>query len=351
MAARELTLRHLALFAVWLLGFALGASAVGRVAGTPLDPAIAARLRHLASHPGEYDTLFFGSSLTHRSVDPAVFDAEMAALGRPTRSFNLAFPGMRPHETDALLRRVLESRPRGLRHVVIELADWTPEIPGAGRFTARAIAWHDSFEVLSVLRSLWRWQAPLPEKLALARTHLLHWAAGMTGVGRAADALRPGGPATEQPPEQIEREIAGRGFRGFEPEEYREGPTALHRRKFLASLDAYRRAVAGLHEANAARTSLARFNVEAVEAQVDAVRAAGALPVFLIPPLAEPTPELHELGRAGIVPTLLSFSDPVAYPALFEPERRFDLRHLDSEGSRLFTRLLARQFAAQLGDD
>jgi hypothetical protein len=49
---------------------------------------------------------------------------------------------------------------------------------------------------------------------------------------------------------------------------------------------------------------------------------------------------------AGSDALFIDLSDPVAYPALFDPPVRRDGSHLTAEGSQLFTRLVAQQLAA-----
>ena len=341
MAERAGAAAGVALFA---LAFALGVAAAGRVLTPPSDPEVELKLAVLREQLDEVDTLFVGSSRFLRGVAPRAFDRVMAARGHPTRSFNLAMQAMRPHESNRLLRRVLAWHPPALRFVFLDLMDWEPLLERANRFTPRATAWHDWSETVSVLRSTLRSELPTVDRLELAATHLLHWASFELRVGRGAAALRPepvpGGPARDLL-------VRRRGFVPFTPAEYEEGITGSNRRAFEASLDEYRRTVAGLARANAAPVSLESWNVPALRAQVAAIRAAGAEPIHVLPPVGEATPALYRLAEAGHVPVLLAF-DPVLHPELFAEDVRFDGRHLAREGPELFTRALARRFAAWL---
>lgn len=331
--------------ALFLLAFGLGAAALARLLPPPSDPRIELELSVLEAQLGEVDTLFVGSSRFFRGISPRAFDRVMAARGRRTRSFNLAMQAMRPHESNQLLRRVLAWEPPALRFVFVDLMDWEPRIEGANRFTPRAIAWHDGAETASVLRSTLRSELPALERLDLVATHLLHWAARELRVGAAAARLSGPPEVDEAVRAAVER---GRGFVPFAPREYREGVSGANRRSFEASLPSYRRTVAGLAAANAEPAALDGFNVPALEAQVAAIRAAGAEPIHVIPPVGEATPVLFRLAEAGHVPVLFAFTDPDRHPELFAEEVRFDARHLAGEGPALFTRALARSFARWL---
>lgn len=329
--------------ALFAASFALGVALIGRWVPPPSEPLIEAKLAQLEAHLDEYDTLFFGSSRVFRGIIPRVFDREMAVRGHPTRSYNMGLVALRPHEGNRLLRRVLSLRPPRLRFAFVDLMEWDPRIEPANRFSRRAIAWHDWTETRSALRSTWLSDLSPAAKLDLLSTHLLHWAALRLRVGRVAAEARAGPPAGD---EALLRSIERtRGFVPFFPRDYEAGMTAVNRREFEASLDGYREAVAGLARANADRVSLEGWNVAATRAQVARIREAGVVPIHVLPPVGEPTPRPYRIAEAGLVPVLLAFGDPGRYPELFEEESRFDARHLNGRGAKLFSLVLAERFA------
>jgi len=69
--------------------------------------------------------------------------------------------------------------------------------------------------------------------------------------------------------------------------------------------------------------------------------------VLILPPdpMAKHFFPTDESQRAAV----LDFSDPNAYPELFDRADRRDPSHLDVRGAELYSRLLARQLAARLG--
>lgn len=342
-------IRTLRLVLCAVASFALTAAFLGRAAPYPEMGTVDDKLRYFEAQRDDYDVLVFGSSRVYRGVVPAELDAEMARRGVPVRSFNFGADGMDPHETAALVRRVLELRPRRVRWVVVELDGWSAELPPENRFKRRAVFWHDREETLSALRTLARTQTSTRRRLDLAAVHLLHWAAQTTAAGRGrglVSAARARFGAEREAAREAEAELArGGGFEPFSPAFYETPSPHPFRRRFLEGLPDYRRVVARLPAANRAPSGLDGYNIEAVARQVAAIRRAGARPVHLITPTARPTPELYRLAEAGHVPHLVAFNDPMAYPALFAEERRFDSEHLTTEGALHFSRLLAARLA------
>lgn len=339
--------RSLQIALLFALGLWLGSSSVGVIAPEPPPPAIDERLSALSREKDSYDTLLFGSSRLYRGVDPAVFDAEAARRGRSTRSFNLAFAGMKPHEANALLRRVLSDPPAQLRYVLIEIDDWSPEISeplpnqraqNAERYSARALAWHDSSELLSVLRSVWRSDRSPTERLDLALSHISHWGARLLNIGSAARAARREVDAKPLPP------TSRRGFTPYVRADYRRGFTGGFRRQFVESLDEYKATLEAMRNPEAADSPVAAYNHTALAAQIASVRAAGLEVIYVLPPRGEPTPHLSALAAQRDIPTLLDFSNPDRYPELFTIEHRFDYQHLNPPGAKIFSRRLAEEF-------
>ena len=339
--------RSLQIALLFALGLWLGSSSAGVVAPEPPPPAIDERLSALSREKDSYDTLLFGSSRLYRGIDPAVFDAETARRGRATRSFNLAFAGMKPHEANALLRRVLSDPPAKLRYVLIEIDDWSPEISeplpnqraqNAERYSARALAWHDNTELLSVLRSLWLSDRSLTDRIDLALSHISHWGVRLLNIGSAARAARREVDAKPDPP------TSRRGFTPYVRADYLQGFTGGFRQQFVESRDEYEAALEAMREPEAADSPSPRYNHAALAAQIAFVRAAGLEAIYVLPPRGEPTPHLSALAAQRALPTLLDFSSPDLDPELFAIDHRFDDQHVNPRGAKVFSRRLAEEF-------
>jgi hypothetical protein len=78
------------------------------------------------------------------------------------------------------------------------------------------------------------------------------------------------------------------------------------------------------------------------------VRAAGAEPVYVLPPGGQARAYALALADAAHLPHLIDLSSPAEHPELYRPEHRFDANHLDRDAARAFSSLFAARFAELL---
>ncbi len=312
----------------------------------------AAQLRYIEEHKNDYDVLFFGSSRTYASLVPRRFDAEMAALGFPMRSFSSAMNGMLSHETDMTIKSVLATKPERLRWVVVEMSYWTGHVNPDRKFLAipRLIFWHDLPNTMAAMRSTYLYYRPASRKNAVLLTHLLQFGMRATALGRGPQALsrlmEALGGSSPYPPWLIERIEKDQGYQepGWKvPFSKPCGADAnADQKKF------YEKQTLNLTINNKNPGDISNFNVKAVKAQSARIRKAGMVPVYYIPPTIRATPDLFALKRHGIVEHLLAFNDPEAYPEVYKPENRVDCDHLATSGAELLTTAFARKFSSLL---
>src|SRR5262249_23207012 len=74
--------------------FLLVAAAIRPLVPWPVEYGLRAKVEYWKQHEDRFDTVFFGSSYTHRGVRPDVVDAELARRGAPQTSFNFGVQGM-----------------------------------------------------------------------------------------------------------------------------------------------------------------------------------------------------------------------------------------------------------------
>lgn len=342
-------IRHATLF---LAAFTSTVAFVSHLSGYPEIGPLKEKLRYFERFKDNYEIVFIGSSRVYRGVIPTVFDDQMSSHGLSVKSFNFAMAGMKAHEANALVRRVLAMKPARLAWIIVEAGDWDPVIHKENRFKGRGIFWHDAPETWSALGSTLLLDDSLATRADLLTTHGLHFAARWLAVGRGPDAARSLFVQDKEP--ATDPLIAEwQGFKPYTESSYKYNPL---RKRFLQNLDKYREAVTRLQPTEASRTAEATprrsysrpYNRAAVRGQIAMVRQAGVLPVHLITPTPRATPELDRLAREGHFQAHLAFNRPRAYPKLFEVERRFDHEHLTHEGALLFTRLLATRFATEV---
>src|ERR1051326_3510557 len=129
--------------AIAAIGFVLVCALLGAILPFPEIGNVAAELRYLRKHRDRFDTIFVGSSLTHRDISPAVFDRVTRERGHPTRSFNFGVDGMLLPESSFVLERLLESRPLHLKWVFIEFDEIEPRPFAGAQGSRHIIYWRD----------------------------------------------------------------------------------------------------------------------------------------------------------------------------------------------------------------
>lgn len=339
------SLRLQSAFSGFLLALILTCWTVGHLADVPEMGTLDDKLRYFSEHQDDYDLVFVGSSRLHRGVVPALFDAEMAALGHPVRSFNFGTLGMQAHEASSLLRRLLANKPARLRYVVIEPGEFDPELPAENRFKRRVIFWHDRHETLAVWRStLARQDLPWTRRADLLMTHGLHFVAQAMALDRGFDLIQRIAP-TPVAPSKLADLVKYQGFLPYTPQSYEFSD---ERKAFLADLASYRQQVAALGAERPREKVPAEGLTQAIAAQRAELESLGLTPIYVIPATLHAQNEFHALNRSGVMPRLLAFDDPTEYARLYDENLRFDPEHLTQEGADLFTRLLAERLAREV---
>lgn len=354
--------------AVNLTLFVLAFAAVGWVISEARPfarfPVMQKRVAMLEALDPPCDTLFIGSSRIHRGVIPEVFDRRLDRVGLASSSFNAAVGGMRPHECNVNLRKIIESGIQPIRRVFIELSPWNPRVAEANRFVRRTFAWHTAEELPAILDSevrLSRLEAEIAADLAAAEEadgpavvpgpslatrlygHLEHFAGYWTNVGEGPFVWRQLlgqdfalGPASEQ-------QRLDRGWQELTT----DSPEAIEfRKRFLDGLDGYGHQLVRKTEGSLDPRKGDLLAEDALLAQARWLVARGIEVVYVIPPVpkAIAIPAWLEDGREGV--RLLRFDFPADYPTLFVLENRVDFDHLTANGARLFTTALADKYAA-----
>lgn len=332
---------------VFLVACGSGCMAIGRALPLPDVPQVKEKLEWFRAHREEYTALFLGTSRVRRHVIPALFDRLAAEQGIEMRSFNLGVDSLASPEDGYVLDQALAIAPPRLRYVFIELSYFRANFAGQGAETIRSAYWHDWERTRTVWRQWveedWRkikplkkrkkqrwstWLADVSESFDLCATHGRLFLQRATNLGRGAASMRqltglrpPGDPLAPLGPARD----------GFIPSD--SVMTA-------AQLAEYQRQLATLPAVEDRRLPLDPVPQENLEAMLARIRARGATPILFVAPT---TVGFLFHPRREVAP-LLDFSDPRAWPALFDPQFRADLTHLNSAGAEVFTRALAARF-------
>jgi hypothetical protein len=308
----------------------------------PIIPkGVVAKLEFFAQHKDEFDTLLVGTSSIYYSVSPEIFDQVTTENGLPTRTFNFGIDAMHPPENFYVLDQILKTKPTKLKWVFLETADIETKLQKV-LGTERAVYWHDWPRTKLALRKAFnprgntKWYIRI-SRLWVARraliTHLKLFAQRFTNVGRGVELVSP---------RKHDRKAEAEVELGPRRDGYRLAGAAMSAEE-----------AAGFQERLAQEIGQARskpLDLYADEAYRDfakRIRAIGAAPQFVVPPLIFQSPVSFREPPPPPGP-LFSFNNAASYPVLFDAQFRIDDAHLTKEGAEEFTRLLAREFVRRV---
>ncbi len=361
---RRATVRNLAVF---LAAFAAFQCVVDRVASPfPGADKIEKKFAYFAAHKDEFDFVFIGSSRVTNQISPRVFDQAMAAAGRPCRSINLGYAAMFLPESALLIDRVRALHPARLRGMLVELSNPTPRHDAQHPLMAREIYWHGPVGTALACAAVLTESSPgysgaerreqFWRQLSIQARCSLHLGSGpdltehlRTVRRRRVSARHPS------------RQVLGPDGDGFSPlttrlgqgepgGSFKTGGSAVDLRSFqdsVVTLRAEEIAPPKPTPRTFARTAGQSILRALLERQASALQAAGIEPVYFIGPGTTREEPFLDLAARGIVPRLLAFNDPTAYPELYQPEVRADRYHLNAQGAELLTRLLVRRLISR----
>jgi hypothetical protein len=306
----------------------------------PIIPkGVAAKLEFFAQHKDDFDTLLVGTSSIYYSVSPEIFDRTTSENGLPTRTFNFGIDAMHPPENFYVLDQILQTQPRNLKWVILETADIETKLHQV-LGTERAVYWHDWPRTKLALRKALnprgnvKWYTKI-SRLWVARralaAHLKLFAQRFANVSRGVELVSP-----QDRNSEAEMELGPRrdGYR-----------LAGHAMSAEQAAGFQKRLAQELAEARPKPLDLVAD--ETYREYGQRIRALGATPLFVVPPLIFQSPVSFREPPPAPGP-LLTFNDARAYPMLFEPQFRIDDAHLTKEGAEEFTRLLAQEFVRRV---
>ncbi|HSI15002.1 MAG TPA: hypothetical protein VK961_23320 [Chthoniobacter sp.] len=315
---------------IFLFSLFAAAAVLRRFLPFPQIDGIEPKLAWLALHGARYDTLFVGSSRVYDAVVPQEFDAAMTGAGRPTRSFNLAYKGMRPPENSYVLDHALAEK-RPWRFVIVEADEIPVKIRREVEGTRRGAYWCDlrrmqavAEQVIGVTEGDRGWSAYWRGRRALRREmprHLIPFLFWATNLGRGDVLLR-------SEDRDWDRWLGDR----------RDGYTDdSHKTMALSDVEEFVSTWRPQDDVSRRASEASQQLFAEMERQI--VNSGGQM-ILLIPPRFEKGSYLPDPKRFPHL-AVLDFSDPRRYPELYEASHRADPDHLNVDGALIFTRLLA----------
>jgi hypothetical protein len=335
--------------AIFLTAFILSCAFLGRYVPFPYDPAVGAKIEHLARHGDDYDVLFIGSSRVHHQIMPTIFDRVARMNGMPVKSFNAGMMAMFSPEDGYVLEEILRRPHRRLRWVFLELSSL--ETQRRADQTSRFPYWHDTIRLMFVVRALHaraaEGQANETEKTFSDRcqqwaviggnlwVHVCAWLIRETNVNSGGEILNRWFNVLGWSSDP--RSGLGNNGDGWLSERLSDQQMAPALRANYEQVYADRLvSPAGKYRDDAVWQA-------ALERSLAAISKAGCRPILIVPPMIVKRTLYPTEAREREL-TILDFSDMRQYPELFAPEHRTDFSHLNTAGAEIFSDILARRF-------
>ncbi|MBT3341131.1 MAG: hypothetical protein HN405_09410, partial [Planctomycetes bacterium] len=212
----------------------------------------------------------------------------------------------------------------------------------------RQVDWHDLTRSLDCGFALWQhWlRRPSPafllKQVIDAVRHTRFFAKRFTNAGAASDFLAMLGRSTQMPIAG-HQEIVGHQGRGFSPLQGRSfDEQALSR---FASLQTKRRKSEMLATAMpaSAKSPSAPIELERVVARLEASAAQKGVSILWFIHAGAGESDWHSLQQQGVIQHLIDFSDPTLSSEWYGEEFRYDYGHLNWEGAKKMTSIVARK--------
>lgn len=322
------------------------------VPGFPIvwgNPLVQAKVDHLLEN--DYDTVFLGSSRVYRQLQPQVFDE---VVGRGTNTFNLGGPGFRFPQTYQLCRYLLDSpRADDLRYIVMELDVELGWPSRRNLHTKRVVYWYDLPTFLRAAEIVSAAPASRRTKLGIHRRQFVTWVDYVFNVGLGEDTVEFlfDRDAHWAKVEQAGIDIAeGRGFRSLDEDlaADTDGLVGTRHAQLLADPEILTTRTERSRAARQKGLASSAPNPALLATYRDLLERAeqrGIEMYFLVPPRRARDyetllPVLHALPEDR----RLDLSATDRFAALYEMKYSFDVGHLNTAGSRLFTQLVAEEF-------
>ena len=300
---------------------------------------LTAKQRHVKESIHDYDAVFIGSSRVYRAFDPIQFETLMSDRGLRLKTYNFGVPGLRPHEMQILLDEIVAAKSARLKYVLIEVMDWYPPILDDLRKSDRTVHWHTLSNTWSAMQTVWQQETPVSTKAEQLLEHADRWLKRATNYGRGLQRIAQWNSLPAQTA-TLDRQ------NGFVSTDQERG--AYYDRRRASFLKDYRdislKQIEEIDAKNRKSGSLKSFPLATLLEQQATLKAAGLIPIYVLPNVRWGTPDLHLLKSQGHVDAMLIFNLRAKYPELYVEEHYFDRGHLNAKGARHFTRLLADEF-------
>lgn len=338
------------LIALASTSFATVAAGVRAFVPLPAGYGLRAKLEHIAKHPDAYDTLFVGSSIVFRGIEPDTVELAFKNRGATVRVFNLGIPGLHAFELDYVLRYLTDVGVSAERlfveHIPRQAQSLDPE-----KLTDRSIYWRTAPVTWAALRTIALSDRSPWDKTTTAwlQVRLMMRRYGNHAIGKdlVRAAIGPDDAFDYLRPQEL---IEQRGYQ--DPDTLSTQKSATRRRIFLEQGELYKERVQSTvsllnvwRDDPSPERVLRHYDTEGVRQQFAATQAIAKEVTVVIGPVLTNADKALALEQVTAYPRVLSLCDPLAYPILYARDLRFDHAHMNRRGAEHFSRTLVNLYA------
>lgn len=307
--------------------------------------ALAEKWNDLFQNHQNCNTLFIGTSKTHRGVMPSLFDS-LALGGGVVRSYNLGVPSMAAVETYHLINHLLDEDNISLKWIFVELngVQYGPGLYRIPRGKYFMDFNHYKFALQSIPQTHLDWKG----KLHVLRQYSVNYAERLTLYGLLREYRRnvTDFDTTRLAPYRYH----DKGFLSYEMELAHSSPENRERlikkhQSFLLDTTAIRKKLAFAPAPIALKANNAHLK-KIKELQIKASKKGITLIFYSMPSAKMFNTHLevqslinHLKDKNGI-----ELGNGELYPDFFQTENLYNVEHLNERGARLFTTALATEF-------
>lgn len=301
--------------------------------------------------PQGFNTYFFGSSRVYRQINPALFDSLTHQFtGEEIRSFNLGAPGTFVPQSYYLYERFLDSELSiGVKYCFLELGN-IGAIKADQMHQEPTNYWLGFSNLRFVLRSIFLDNSQTTaHKMTQSSRYLVSYLENVLHLGHFGQQIKTAN--------YYDEAYLGPFYNGFLPLEY-ELKTAQYpapkevissrRRNFEKAPEGLEVRKNLVHQAynDHSNTFYDKVNEQRLLALIEKSRKKGIelIIIFISHNPQENYKTLINLSRKLPEANVINMTHPAKYPDFFESENAFDIGHLNSKGSGLFTTHLAKEF-------
>ncbi|MBL7929740.1 MAG: hypothetical protein JNL47_09775 [Bacteroidia bacterium] len=315
--------------------------------------------RNAAVASSGFNTLFFGSSMVYRQINPAAFDSVVNKNSNlDIKSFNFGVNWLASSELIYLTDNILNDIPEKPRYVFLELQR-IKMVNYKNYLTTRIIYWYTpelyKFTVDAILHS----RMPFYSKAGQFISHTVNFIGNQINLGYFTEALRflaeTHTAGLYRTPEEV-----GNGFLSLEAEnkkllESGVNPERLNRfLKDTATVYARKQAsITAFSYFEKHPEDLSVYNTAyaaKLNSMIEKYKVNNIHLIIFLPP------RLDRLQYQELLPVLnalpddhrLNMADARLYPGFYLASHSFDVTHMNEKGAALYSRNLAEQFVNRM---